>query len=101
LFIDVFDTDLLIDEAFKNFGAAKIIVDRSTAVTGGWKIQIDWKNSRPTANGVIDETGPVHTGFMVFPDDRKYFFWYHPDQRIIYWDNDNGSHVWKSPVSRT
>ena len=65
--------------------------------SGYGKWGISTKN-RPTATGVIDETSHVvHTGHVVFPDDRKYNFWYYPQEATIYWDNDKGktNNIWK------
>ena len=53
--------------------------------------------NRPTASGEIDETDDhIHTGFVNFPDDRVYKFWYHADEAKIFWGNDRGktSNVW-------
>ena len=46
---------------------------------------------RPTAKGIINEQNErLHTGYVNFPDDRTYRFWYHTDEAKIYWDNDKG-----------
>ena len=62
------------------------------------------KWNRPTAKGEINETdAKVHTGFVTFPDDRKYRFWYHTDKAKIYWDNDKGNtnNIWTGKRAHT
>jgi hypothetical protein len=34
-----------------------------------------------------------------FTDDRVYPFWHYPDESIIYWDKDRGTHTWKGGVA--
>ena len=51
-----------------------------------------------TATGQIDGTnGPVQTGYVIFPDDRRYNFWYYMEEAVIYWDNDKGKtkNIWR------
>merc|ERR1719193_150703 len=85
-----------LDEAFKY-----ISVDRSKKpyqVT----VAMAQFGGRPTARGQIDETnGKVQTGYVVFPDDRRYNFWYHTEESTIYWDHDKGktSNIWAGIVS--
>merc|ERR1712154_23320 len=57
-------------------------------------LTLDW--DRPQASGQIDETEAVHTGLLHFPDDRRYSFWYYPQECNIYWDNDRGQtdNIW-------
>ena len=53
--------------------------------------------TRPAAKGEISEQNErLHTGFVNFPDDRKYRFWYHTDEAKIYWDNVKGKtrNIW-------
>merc|ERR1719397_1537058 len=89
--------DVPIDDAFKENKDFKIIVDRSIAAGGGSSITVDFLlNGRPNAIGKINENGYIHTGFVDFPDDTKYDFWYHPDEGIIYWGADNGDHSWQA-----
>jgi len=105
------DESVPIDEAFKSRKDYKIIVDRSIHVEGGWNMRIEFlyhhdpsltgvkNNTGDTsiiANGVIDETKLIDTGFVDFPEDRKYNFWYHPDEGTIYWDADKGNYSWES-----
>ena len=76
-----------------------ITVDRSKKP---FKVNVDMsKSSRPTAKGEIDETNAlIHTGYVTFPDDRKYKFWYHTDEAKIYWDNDKGktNNIWHGKI---
>jgi len=105
------DASVPIDEAFKNRKDYKIIVNRSIHVDGGRKMRIEFLfHHRPNltgimnntgdiseiGNGVIDETKDIHTGFVDWPEDKKYNFWYHPDEGIIYWDADKGDLTWES-----
>ena len=67
-----------------------ITIDRSTTPH---KVTVDMRSAynRPTAKGEINEQNErLHTGYVNFPDDRKYRFWYHTDEAKIYWDNDKG-----------
>ena len=53
---------------------------------------------RPTATGQIDGTnGPIQTGYVIFPDDRRYNFWYYMEEAVIYWDHDKGktTNIWR------
>ena len=42
-------------------------------------------------SGPLDKTNIPYTGVAHFPRDRKYPFWYYPDELTIYWDNDKGA----------
>ncbi len=64
---------------------------------------------RPKAIGFIDtvertetdkEGKKIHfnTGAVLFTDDRLYKFWYHNREAIIYWDKNNGTHIWKGQL---
>ena len=78
------------DDAFDS-----ITIDRSKTP---YEVTIDMSDTnRPTAKGEINEENEfVHTGYVNFPDARKYNFWYHADEAKIYWDNDKGqtSNIW-------
>ena len=81
------------------FTSHNITIDRSVKrPLKPFKVTMDMSRSnRPTAKGEIDETNKsIHIGFVTFPDDRKYKFWYHTDEAKIYWDNDKGktNNVW-------
>ena len=58
------------------------------------------------AKGIINEQNErVHTGYVHFPDDRTYKFWYHTDLATIYWDHDKGhtGNIWggkKNPLGK-
>ena len=82
----------LIDKAFKY-----ISVDRSKKP---YQVTMAM-GTRPDAKGEIDETNElVHTGYINFPDDRRYSFWYYTKEGTIYWDKDKGPSKWTSVMSK-
>jgi len=77
-----------IDQAFKFIRVDRTRNPRRLTVT---------MRGRPTASGIINEAGLVQTGYVNFPDDRRYNFWYYPKEATIYWDNVKGrtSNIWR------
>ena len=81
-----------LDEAFGNV----ISVDRSMKPYRVIVRLARWK--LPTARGEIDESNnQIQTGFVHFPNDRKYKFWYRTDEATVYWDADKGKtrNIWR------
>ena len=50
-----------------------------------------------TVLGTLDKTDVPYRGVADFPREREYPFWYYPDERTIYWDNDKGAtnNIWR------
>ena len=58
-----------------------------------------WKhdNNRPPATGRVDESNwEVQTGYLNFPDDRRFSFWYYPSEGVIHFDSERGGNKWKA-----
>jgi len=74
-----------------SFGQARITIH------SGNKLALKWNNGRRDASGQIDETKTPHRGWVTFPDDRKYSFWFYPSEKTIYWDADKGrtNNIWR------
>ena len=82
-----------LDDAF-----SYIHVDRSKQPFRVTVIMGHFGGGRPTAFGQIDETnGLVQRGYVIFPDDRRYNFWYYTEEAVIYWDHDKGktTNIWR------
>jgi len=64
--------------------------DAGIRVGSDGNLALTWFNGRPDASGEItwDDATGVGTGYMEFPDDRRYSLVYYPDESIFYWDGD-------------
>merc|ERR1711935_400341 len=51
---------------------------------------------REDAFGEIDEMceDGIHTGFIEFPDDRRYDMWYYPQEGKLHFDEERGGNCW-------
>lgn len=60
--------------------------------TTGNQIKVDM-SPRPIATGVYNPPGPggaYGTGYVDFPDDKRYNLFFYPDEGTIYWDDFRG-----------
>jgi hypothetical protein len=76
---------------------------------GGTEIEVNWKGAwsyrepatgeytPPKPNGATCGARACGTGYVDFPDDRRYHFWFYPGQEKISWDTQDtpNSNVWQ------
>ena len=81
-----------IDKAFEPISWVNII----KALNG--QLTVDWQPpyNRPSAYGQINESVYPQTGWVNFPDHRKFNMWYYPEEGAIYWDAPKGgtANIW-------
>ena len=62
------------------------VSDQATITLKDSALTLKWSNGRPDASGTIN--GGDISGYVNFPDHKKFSFNYYKDEGRIYWDGD-------------